>query len=130
MKKPIRSIACAGALGIAGCAAPPGAWAPHYAPLRYSAMRGPQCFRANEVFGYTPQPDGFVIVHTAEGPFRMRLGPGCPDFSWIMQIGVRPMESSWLCEGHADELITAFETPSSRCAISDIQALAPGAVPA
>lgn len=123
MFKPL--LACAGALTVGACAMPPGAPAPQFAQ-----SSGPQCFRANEVFGYTQGPDGVVDVQTANGPFQLRLGAGCPDFSWIMQIGVRPVESSWLCEGHPDELITAFQTPFSRCAISDIQPLGPGAIPA
>jgi hypothetical protein len=125
MIKPAPFIVCVGAFAAGACAVPPGTPVPQFAQ-----SSGPQCFRANEVYGYTRGPDGFVDVQTASGPFRMHLGPGCPDFSWIMQIGVRPVESSWLCEGKSDELITAFQTPFSRCSISEIQALNPVAAPA
>ncbi len=118
MIEPVRLLACVAFAGIAGCAAPQTS---SYASAPQS--RGPACFRANEVTGYTPGPDGFVEVATAEGPFRLRLGPGCPDFSWIMEVGVRPMESSWLCEGKADELITAAPPPAHRCTVSEIESL-------
>jgi hypothetical protein len=121
MFKPLQLLACATIFGItSGCAAPSGAPLPQFAQ-----SHGPQCFRANQVYGYTPAANGDVDLATAQGPFRVHLGSDCPDFSWIMQIGVRPVESSWLCEGKADELITAFQTQFSRCAISGIQALGP-----
>lgn len=120
MFRPVLSLACATIAAVtSGCAAPSSA------PLPEFAQSNRQCFRANQVYGYTPAPDGDVDISTAQGPFRVHLGSGCPDFSWIMQIGVRPVESSWLCEGRSDELITAFQTPFSRCPISGIHALAP-----
>ena len=123
MMKPL--LACAAIFAAAGCAGPPGGPAPQFAQ-----SRGPQCFRVNEVYGYSPGPDGFVDLQTAQGPFRVRLGPGCPDFSWLMQIGLRPMESSWLCERKWDVLITGDPIPANTCVISHIQSLAPGALAA
>ena len=121
MFRPVLSVACATiAVVTSGCAGPSGNPVPQFAQLQ-----GRQCFRANQVYGYTPGPNGDVDVRTAQGPFRIHLCQGCPDFSWIMQIGVRPVESSWLCEGMPDELITAFETQFNRCPISVIQALGP-----
>jgi hypothetical protein len=56
----------------------------------------------------------------------MHLGPGCPDFSWFMQTGVRPMQSSWLCERKSDVLITGTGVPGNACVVSQIQSLASG----
>ena len=123
MMKPV--LACVAIFAAASCAGPPGAPAPQFAQ-----SRGPECFRVNEVYGYSPGPDGLVDLQTAQGPFRVRLGPGCPDFSWFMQIGLRPMESSWLCERKWDVLITGSPVPGNACVISHIQSLAPGALAA
>ena len=125
MPKTAKWLAIAGSAVLAGCAAPPTPYAPMAAQTN-----GRQCFRANEVYGYQPGPDGTVVVQTGSGPFRLRLGPGCPDFSWIMQIGVRPVESSWLCAGHPDDIITAFQTQFSRCSVSEIEPLGPPPLPA
>lgn len=121
MIKRMTLFACIGLAGLTGCAAPEGAGV-----ASAGQSRGRECFRANEVTGYTPGPDGYVELATAEGPFRMRLGPGCPDFGWIMQVGVRPMESSWLCEGKADELITTTPVRANLCTVSEIESLGPG----
>jgi hypothetical protein len=97
---------------------------PSAGPLsQFADARGRQCFRANEVYGYSRAEDGFVDVRTGQGPFRLRLNPGCPDFSVIMQIGVRPMDSSWLCEGKDEVLIAPNRTGNNRCPISDISAV-------
>ncbi|HEY6048642.1 MAG TPA: DUF6491 family protein [Sphingomicrobium sp.] len=117
MPKLAKSLAIAGCAAVAGCAAPP----PPYAAIAQSSAR--QCFRADQVYGYQQGPYGTVDVQTASGPFRLHMGPGCPDFSWIMQIGVRPVESSWLCAGHPDQIITAYETQFSRCWVSEIEPL-------
>ena len=123
MMKPV--LACVAIFAAASCAGQPGAPAPQFAQ-----SRGAECFRVNEVYGYSPGPDGLVDLQTAQGPFRVRLGPGCPDFSWFMQIGLRPMESSWLCERKWDVLITGSPVPGTACVISHIQSLAPGALAA
>jgi hypothetical protein len=68
-----------------------------------------------------------VVQVRADGNrwFEFRLSAGCPNFSWLMQIGIRPRESSWLCEGKADELVA--DVSEGRCFISDIRELASGA---
>lgn len=118
MIKPMQFLACATLATISGCAAPPGGYYPELAQ-----SRGPACFRVNEVHGFTQGPNGIVDLQTAQGPFRMRLSRGCPDFSYIMQIGIRPRESSWLCEGKFDELITGSPVPGNVCTVSEIQSL-------
>jgi hypothetical protein len=109
-------------VALAGCAVPQGTPDP-----RYAQSRAPECFRVNEVFSYTDAGDGAVDLKTAQGPFRMQLGPGCPDFSFIMEIGIRPMESSWLCQGRSDVLITGDPIPQNSCEVRAIERLEPGA---
>ena len=117
MFKPVSLLACLSLVGVAACAVQPAA-----APVQFA--RAPQCFHANEVFGYTSAPDGSVQLQTAQGPFQIRLGPDCPDFSWMMEIGIRPVDDSWLCEGDPQQIITAYQTPLARCQITDIESLA------
>lgn len=95
----------------------------------YVRASGPQCFRASGVSRFLPGPPGFVIVRT-EGNrwFQMHLSPGCPDFRLIMQIGVRPNDSEWLCEGKGDELGGLPPDSSGQCFVSDIRELPPGSV--
>jgi hypothetical protein len=123
MFKPVQLLACVSLFAMTACAAEPGVM-----PSQIS--RAPQCFHANEVFGYAAEPDGSVQLQTAQGPFQIRLGPNCPDFSWMMQIGVRPVDDSWLCEGHPQQIITAYQSQFSRCRITDIESLAGRAVAA
>jgi hypothetical protein len=123
MIKPIPLLACASIVTIPACAVQPGA------PPAYFS-HAPQCFRANEVFGYTSAPDGSVQLQTAQGPFEIRLDRSCPDFSWVMQVGIRPADSPWLCEGEPQQIITAYESQFSRCQITDIESLARSALPA
>ena len=51
------------------------------------------------------------------------MDASCPNFSWMMQIGLRPVEDSWLCAGRPDNIITAYETQFSQCAIREIEPL-------
>jgi hypothetical protein len=126
MTKSARLIAFASIILATACAAPPpGPFS------QFADARGRQCFRVNQVYDYSQGPDSFVNVQTVQGPFRMRVrGIGCPDFSWIMQIGIRPMDSSWLCEGKNDSLIAPNPAGNARCLVSDIQFLTPGALAA
>lgn len=122
MIKPLPLLAGLSFVAITACAGPATTPATDFAQ-----SRAPQCFRVNEVYAYSPGPDGMVQLQTAQGPFQMRLGRGCPDFSLIMQIGIRPMEASWLCEGRDDVLITGDPIPRNDCTVSEVQSLAPAA---
>lgn len=117
MIKPLPLLAFVSLFAVAACAVQPGP-----PPVQFS--RAPQCFHANEVFGYTSAPDGTVQLETAQGPFAIRLAPNCPDYSWMMQIGLRPVDDMWLCEGHPQQIVTAYESPFSRCRITSIESLA------
>jgi hypothetical protein len=126
MIKLVSLLASVTFLGMTACAGPPAPPFPQFAQ-----SQPPGCFRVNEVYAWSPGPDGLVQLQTMQGPFQIRLGPNCPDFSWIMQIGIRPMESSWLCEGHSDALITATPVsgPLADCSVGDIRRLAPPPLP-
>jgi len=120
MIKPGHLLALASFMAVATSAVPPPAMSPA------AAQSGPQCFRANELYGYRPGVGGLVSVQTTGHRwFQMRLNIGCPDFSWIMQIGIRPMDSSWLCEGRPQELIAPNPVGVDRCYVSDIRPIAP-----
>jgi hypothetical protein len=120
MIKPAHFLALASFTALAASAVLPPSMSPAV------AQSGPQCFRANELYGYSPGPGGFVNIRTSGNRwFQMRLTGGCPDFGWIMQIGIRPMESSWLCEGHAQELIAPHPGGLDRCYVSEIRPIIP-----
>ena len=118
MTRPAQLLALASLISLATCVAPPAG------PFsQFADARGRQCFRATDVTGYSHAGDGFVDLQTSQGPFRLRMSPACPDFSVIMRIGIRPMDSSWLCEGKDEVLITGNATGNMHCPISDIHAL-------
>ena len=120
MFKPTHFLVLASFTAVAASAVLP----PSLSPA--AAQSGPQCFRANELYGYSPGADGTVNIRTSGNRwFQMRLTGGCPDFGWIMQIGIRPMESSWLCEGHAQELIAPHPGGLDRCYVSEIRPIMP-----
>lgn len=125
MLKPVQLLVLVSFGAVAASAAPPLA-----SRAQFVRASGPQCFRASGVSRFMPGPPGFVVVRT-EGNrwFQMHLSPGCPDFRLIMQIGVRPNDSDWLCEGKADELGGLPPDASGRCFVSDIRELPPGGVP-
>ena len=125
MFKPVHLLVLVSLGTIAASAATTASTKSHF--IRAS---GPQCFRANSVSRFTPGPIGYVMVRTDGNRwFQMRLSPGCPDFRLIMQIGVRPHDSQWLCEGKADELGGLSPETSGRCFVSEIRELPPGAMP-
>jgi hypothetical protein len=96
----------------------------------FSSVSGRQCFRVATLAGYTPGPPGMVAIRADRGRwFQMHLSRGCPDFSLIMQIGLRPTESTWLCEGDAAEL-AGLPLDRNVCFVGDIRRLAPGEAPA
>ena len=116
MIKPAHFLALASFTALAASAVLPPSMSPAV------AQSGPQCFRANELYGYSPGPGGFVNIRTSGNRwFQIHLTGDCPNFSWIMQIGIRPMESSWLCRGRSQELITPYPGGLARCYVSGIQ---------
>ena len=120
MFKPAALLAFIGIASLGACAPPPGESA------QFAVSSGRQCFRANELYGYSHEADGMVRIRTSgDRWFEMRLNRGCPDFSWIAQIGIRPVESQWLCEGRSDELIAPSPAGLDRCYVSDIRRVAP-----
>jgi hypothetical protein len=108
-------------LSLAGCTASPSA---PPGPLQFAETSAPECFRANEIYGYSRGPDGLLNIQTVGGrSFAMRLSPGCPDPSWIMQIGLRPWNSQWLCQGSFDKLSAPSPYGTGLCMVSNIEEL-------
>jgi hypothetical protein len=98
------------------------------AGTQFAMSSGPQCFRVNEFRGFRTGPDGLVSIQTSGSRwFQMRLHRGCPDIGWIAQIGLRPRDSLWLCEGDADELIAPFPGATENCYVSDVRRIGPDA---
>ena len=121
MFKPVRLLVFVSFAAVGASASPPtGSF------VRLHLASGPQCFRASGVSEYRAGSAGVVQVR-AEGNrwFEFRLSAGCPNFNWLMKIGIRPRESSWLCEGQSDELVA--DESEGRCFISDVRELPPGA---
>lgn len=116
MVKPVPLLAFSVAAVAASAIAPVGK------PLLLAS--GGQCFRASDVSDFRPGVTGVVQVRT-EGNrwFELHLSPGCPDIRLLKEIGLRPRESSWLCEGQGDELVADTE---NRCFVSDIRELPAG----
>ena len=81
---------------------------------------GPRCFRASDASDYRPGAPGLVQVRAGRNQFEFRLSAGCPDIRSLKEIGLRPRDSSWLCEGKTDELMADGD---NRCFISDIREL-------
>lgn len=119
MFKPLHLLVFVSFAAVGAAASPP-----TDSSVRLHLASGPHCFRASEVSEYRAGSAGVVQVR-AEGNrwFEFRLSAGCPNFSWLMKIGIRPKESSWLCEGKPDELVG--DESEGRCLISDIRELAP-----
>ena len=121
MFKPVHLLVFVSFTAVGASASPPAS-----SLVRLHLASGPRCFRASDVSEYRAGSAGLVQVR-AEGNrwFEFRLSAGCPNFSWLMKIGIRPRESSWLCEGKSDELVA--DESEGRCFISDIRELAPAA---
>jgi hypothetical protein len=96
------------------------AQAPDPAP-RALASNG-QCFRASDVNGFAPSPNGFVDVRVGASRFyRLELGGGCPNVNWSMSVGVRSTSGgAFICEGYDAELIVPDPSGTQRCPISRI----------
>lgn len=122
MFKPVHLLVFVSFAAVAASAAPT-----RQPPARFHYASGPQCFRSSDVSTYTAGPAGLVNVRaTANRWFQMRLSAGCPRFSEMISVGIRPKHSNWLCEGKGDELVVSNDV---RCYVSDIRQLSPAEVP-
>lgn len=123
MMRPVPLLASTLVLSLAGCTASP--VVPPGTP-QFAETGAPGCFRANEILSYAQGPDGMVNLTTVNGrAFEMHLGPGCPAASWIMDIGLRPWKSLWLCQGAVDKLTAPNPYVAGPCMVSSIREVAP-----
>ena len=119
MFKPVYLLVVVGVAAIAASAA---AQLRHEPP--YSFASGPQCFRVTDILTYTAGSGGTLNVMVGgQRWFRLQLSGDCGDLGELPKIGLRPMESSWLCEGKTDELIVGHHDGSQRCFVNKIERL-------
>lgn len=118
--KPVRFLTFASFAVLTACAAPGPDNAP---PLAMST--GPQCFRVNELRAFRTAPDGSVAIRTSGNRwFELRLTGICPTFAWVAEIGIRPRNTLWLCEGSSEKLIAPFPAGGDNCYIEDVRRIA------
>lgn len=86
-----------------------------------------QCFRPEQVSGFTAVDDRTVYVST--GPrrmFRLELLGTCPDVNWSWEIGIRARGSGWICSGLDADLIIPSRPGTGgprRCPVTNISQL-------
>jgi hypothetical protein len=109
----------AGAAGI-GCAVQPGT--PAAAAM---ASTGRQCFRAEDVNGYSYVSDNLVDIQV--GPnryYRLSLDGWCPQSAFSTRVALKTSAgNSWICQGNDAEIIVPFAGggPPQRCLINNVQ---------
>ena len=104
---------------LLGCTPQPGG-----APAAAPASSGRQCFRAQDVNGYTPVSDNVVLVQAgASRYFRLELAGACPNIDWSRRIALQTTAgSSWVCQGLDAEIVVPDpSTLPQRCLVTSIQ---------
>lgn len=104
---------------LAGCTVQPAA-----TTAAAANTSGRQCFRAQDVNGYTPVSDDVVLVQAgASRYFRLELAGSCPNIDWSRRIALRSTSGgSWVCQGLDAEVIVP--DPSNfpqRCLVTGIR---------
>jgi hypothetical protein len=87
---------------------------------------GRQCFRAQDVNGFTPVDRDTVDVQvSASRVYRLELFNDCPDINWSRGIAMRSRGSSWICTGSdlGTELIVPDAIGTGRCLVRDVRRL-------
>ena len=91
-----------------------------------AASAGRQCFRAQDVNGFTPVDRDTVDVRvSASRVYRLELFTDCPDINWSHRIAIRSRGSSWICTGSdlGTELIVPDAIGIDRCLVRDVRRL-------
>ena len=98
----------------AGCTAQPAATA---------GTSARQCFRAQQVNGYTPVSDNVVLVQAgASRYFHLELAGSCPNIDWSRRVALRSTSGSWVCQGLDAEVIVPDPSGSpQRCLVTSIR---------
>ena len=103
------------------------------APGASAGARDRQCFRAQDVNGFTPVDQDTVDVNVGAGRvFRLELAMDCRDVNWSQRIAIRSRGSSWICTGRAldAELIVPDAIGPGRCLVNDVHRLSDAEVEA
>lgn len=85
-----------------------------------------QCFRAQDVNGFTPVDRDTVDVHvSASRAYRLELVNHCGDINWSNRIAIRSRGSSWICTGSdlGTELIVPDAVGIDRCLVRTVRRL-------
>ena len=102
---------------LLGCTQQPG-------PTPAAAASGRQCFRAQDVNGFTPVSDDVVLVQAgASRYFRLELAGSCPNLDWTRGIALKAMAGgSWICQGlDAEVIVPDPSTFPQRCLVTNIR---------
>ena len=87
---------------------------------------GRQCFRAQDVNGFTPVDRDTVDVQLSSNRvYRLELFADCRDINWSRRIVMRSRGSSWICTGTdlGTELIVPHAIGIDRCLVRDVRRL-------
>lgn len=99
-----------------------------------SAFQRParQCFRVQEVNGFSPRGEGMVDVQAGPGRhYRLTLAGVCPETEWAHGLALRGRGGgSWVCAGGDAEILVRGPSGPERCLVTDIRRLTPEEVAA
>jgi RES domain-containing protein len=87
-----------------------------------ASREGRQCFRAQDVNGFTARNEREVDVTVgANNVYRLELMGRCPDVDWSQTIAIEARGSSWICSGLDAELIVPTAIGPQRCPVTAIR---------
>ena len=85
---------------------------------------GRECFRAQDVNGYTPVSDDVVLVQAgASRYFRLELAGSCPNLDWSRGIALKATAGgSFICQGlDAEVIVPDPSTFPQNCLVRNIR---------
>jgi hypothetical protein len=82
-----------------------------------------QCFRVQDVNGYSPVSDNVVDVQAgASRYFRLSLDGWCPQSAFSRRVALKTSSgSSWICQGYDAEIVVPSSSGAERCLINNVQ---------
>lgn len=104
---------------LLGCTQQPGA-----TPAAAASASGHQCFRAQDVNGFTPVSDNVVLVQAgASRYFRLELAGSCPNLDWSRGIALKATSGgSFICQGlDAEVIVPDPSTFPQNCLVTNIR---------
>lgn len=87
---------------------------------------GRQCFRPDDVNGFTVVDDRTVNVRVGVGKiYQLTLFSSSPDIDWTQHIGIEARGTSWVCSGLDATLIVPSPIGAQRYPVTAIHRLTP-----